>query len=55
MIKVITDVDDNMRKGVVYEVPCGECNKVYIGKMGRNVKERVKEHKYVVKKRNMNN
>ena len=45
LIKVITDVDVNVWKGVVCEFSCGKCNEVYIGKMGRNVKERVKEHK----------
>ena len=54
-MKVTTALDDNMKKGIVYEVPCGECSKVYIGETGRNLKERMMEHKYAAKKKNMNN
>ena len=25
---------DNLKKGAVYEVPCRDCGKVYIGEMG---------------------
>ena len=44
-----------LKKGSVYEVPCGSCNKVYIGETGRSLKERLKEHKYAVKTGNMRN
>ena len=37
-------------KGVIYEVPCGECNHVYIGKTGRTLRKRFIEHKVAVKK-----
>ena len=30
---------------VVYQVPCGSCDKKYIGETGRGVKTRLKEHK----------
>ena len=30
--------------GVVYRVPCGGCNKVYVGQTERTVGERIKEH-----------
>ena len=42
-------VKDEEKKGVVYEVPCGECEQVYVGETGRNLKERLKEHQYAVK------
>ena len=29
------------KKGVVYEVPCGECNHVYIGETGRTLRKRL--------------
>ena len=39
-----------MKKGIVYMVPCGDCEHMYIGKTGRNLKEGLKEHQYAVKK-----
>ena len=41
----------------MYEVPCGECDTVYIhvGETGRNLQERIKEHKYTVKAGDMKN
>ena len=39
---------DEQKKGVVYEVPCGGCNQVYIGETGRSLEVRLKEHKYAV-------
>ena len=38
------------KKGVVHEVPCGECNHVYIGETGRTLRKRLTEHKAAVKK-----
>ena len=38
------------KKGVVYEVPCGECNHVYIDETGRTLRKRLTEHKVAVKK-----
>ena len=32
-------------KSVVYEIPCGGCNKSYVGETGRGVETRLKEHK----------
>ena len=39
----------------MYEVPSGECEHMYIGETGRNLKERLKEHRYAVKKENLKN
>ena len=44
-----------LRRGVVYEVPCRDWNKAYIGETGRSLQERIKEHKYAVKSANMKN
>ena len=38
------------KKGVVYKVPFGECNHVYIGETGRTLRKRLTEHKAAVKK-----
>ena len=35
--------------GIVYEIPCRNCNSVYIGETGRSLKTRKKEHIYAVK------
>ena len=55
LMRVKTAVKDDTRKGVVYEVPYGKCEHVYIGETGRNLKERLKEHRYAVKKGNLKN
>ena len=46
---------DDKKQGVVYEVPCKDCEAVYIGETGRNLQERIKEHKYAVKRKDENN
>jgi len=39
-----------LKKGVVYRVPCMDCNMSYIGETGRNLKKRLVEHKAAVKR-----
>ena len=46
---------DNRKKGVIYEVPCADCDSVYIGETGRSLEMRLKEHKYAVKTYDTNN
>ena len=36
-------------KGVVYLIPCSECSAVYIGGIGRTLKERLAGHKRAVR------
>ena len=38
----------HMDKGVVYQIPCAQCNEVYIGETGRPLKTRISEHKRAV-------
>ena len=35
----------NRELSVVYQVPCGNCDKSYIGETGRGIQTRLKEHK----------
>ena len=42
-------------KGVVYLIPCSECSAVYIGGIGRTLKERLAEHKRAVRMGDVNN
>ena len=39
------------RKGVIYEVPCADCDSVYVGETGRSLEIRLKEHCYAVRTR----
>ena len=55
LTKVKNSRPGELRKGTVYEVLCGGCDKVYVGETGRCLKVRLKEHKYAVKTGNMNN
>ena len=45
-MKVKTTVEEEKMKGVVYEVPYGECDQMYIGEMGRSIREWLKEDQY---------
>ena len=37
------------KKGVMYQVPCAECNCAYIAETGRMLEKRLSEHRGVVK------
>ena len=39
------------KRGAVYEIPCADCDSVYIGETGRSLKDWIKEHKYAVNRR----
>ena len=45
---------DEQKKGVIYEVPCADCDCVYVGETGRSLEMRLKEHRYTVKKDSKN-
>ncbi len=55
LTKVKTIIPPEKKKGVVYEVPCQECEVTYIGETGRTLKKRLTEHKYAVKRGNPEN
>ena len=41
--------------GAVYEIPCQDCEKVYIGETGRSLQKRMTEHKAAVRRGDRNN
>ena len=43
------------RKGVVYQVPCADCDSVYIGETGRTLEKRLSEHRGAVKRNELKN
>ena len=51
LTKVKTPQPELMKKGVVYKVPCLDCDGAYIGETGRNLRKRLTEYKYAVKTR----
>jgi hypothetical protein len=55
LMRVKSKIPDDQMKGVVYEVPCADCNGVYIGETGRNLKMRLKEHRYAVRRQDEKN
>ena len=42
------------RKGVVYSIPCADCNKCYLGQSGRSLSCRIEEHRRAVISGDMN-
>ena len=55
LMKVKSTRPDDKKKGVIYEVPCAECNCVYVGETGRSLEMRLKEHRYAVKTKDSRN
>ena len=48
-------IPEEDRKGVVYEVPCTDCDHTYIGETGRTLRKRLTEHKAAVRRQDQNN
>ncbi len=49
-MKVKTHAPENKRREIVYEVPCKNCSKTYVGEMKRTLKVRLGEHQQAVKR-----
>ena len=50
LVRVKQKMPEEKKKEVVYQVPCKDCPKVYIGETKRTLKIRISEHKQAVKK-----
>ena len=46
---------EDKKRGVIYEVPCKDCECVYIGETSRTLEKRLSEHKNAVKKQDTKN
>ena len=55
MIRVKNRIPPEKKKGVVYEIQCGECEEVHVGETGRTLKKQISEHKQAVKRGDKNN
>ena len=49
LTKVKTPTPDEKKAGVIYEIPCLDCETVYIGETGRCMEKRMIEHRRVVR------
>ena len=47
-------LDHQDKNNAVYKIPCLDCNVVYVGETSKCVKDRIKEHKTAVNRKNMN-
>ena len=55
LMRVKTPQPEEMKKGVVYRMPCMDCDGSYIGETGRNLQKRLTEHKSAVKRQDEKN
>ena len=55
LMRVKSSRPDDQKKGLVYEVPCADCNCVYVGETGRSPGMRLKEHRYAIRMRDSRN
>jgi len=48
LVKTKPVTEEHNKKGVIYKVPCQDCNKVYIGETGQKFGTRLNEHKQLL-------
>ena len=46
-MNVKSQIAKECKWGAGYEVPCVDCDSVYVGETGRSLKDRIKEHRYM--------
>ena len=49
LVRVKNRIPEEKKMGVVYEVPCKDCDGVYVGETGRTLKKWISEHKQAVR------
>ena len=49
LVRVKDRVQMNKKTAVIYKIPCGQCDRVYIGQTSRTLEQRIKEHKRALK------
>ena len=50
LMQLKNQIPEEKRRSVVYQVPCKDCSKTYIGETKRTLKVRLSEHKQAVKR-----
>ena len=55
LVRVKQPREDKKEKGVIYEVPCKDCECVYTGETSRTLEKQLSEHKNAVKKHDTKN
>jgi len=49
LVRVKNRIPEEKKMGVVYEVPCKDCDGVYVGETCRTLKKQISEHKQAVR------
>ena len=55
LMRVKSRIPDDKRGGVVYQIPCNNCDHLYTGESKRTLKTRVAEYRRAVQKSDPNN
>ena len=55
LMRVKSRHPEDKKKGVIYQIPCGDCDQLYIGESKRTLKIRMAEHKRAVLRSDPNN
>ena len=55
LVQVTQTSEDRKKKGIIYDVPCQDCDCVYIRETSKTLEKCLSEHKNAVKKHDCNN
>lgn len=48
-MEVKNQIPAELKKGVVYEIPCQNCNEIYVGETGQTLNKRISKYKLAVR------